>query len=396
MIYTLQHRHPAWIEINLDNILHNLEKVRKLAGKETKILAMVKADAYGHGAVRVAKTVLKGGSDYLGVAILDEALELREAGIKAPILVLGTGIPEQADVILKNGIAQTVCSIEMAEALSRAASKNGKKALIHIKVDTGMGRIGFFPHEVPSAIKKIVKLPNLVIKGILSHFATAPDEDKGYVNVQHEKFLNLLKELDASGLSYGTAHISNSATIIDMPFMKHHMVRPGIMLYGLYPSEHMKPKIDLKPAMSLKAKISFVKKMDEKSSISYGRTYFASKDEVIATIPVGYADGYNRKLSNNFHVLIKEKIAPIVGRVCMDQFMVDVSAIKGVSTGDEAVLVGKQGDEVISIDEMAKAAGTINYELVCLMSRRIPRIYIEKGKAESARTLYGTEKERKI
>ncbi|MCL5772927.1 MAG: alanine racemase [Firmicutes bacterium] len=392
MRYILQYCHPAWIEINLDNILHNLEEVKKLAGKETKILAMVKADAYGHGAVNNGCAVLAGGADYLGVAILDEALELRNAGIKAPVLVMGTGIPGQADVILKNGITQTVCSIEMAEALSRAASKNGKKALIHIKVDTGMGRIGFFPKEAPSAIKKIKKLPNLVIEGIFSHFATAPDEDKRYVNVQHDKFVNLLKELDASRLSCGTVHISNSATIIDMPFMKHHMIRPGIMLYGLYPSEHMKLKIDLKPALSLKAKISFVKKTDEKSSISYGRTYFASKNEIIATIPVGYADGYNRKLSNNFHVLINGQFAPIVGRVCMDQFMVNVSAIKGVTTGDEAVLIGKQGDKVISIDEMAKAAGTINYELVCLMSRRIPRIYLEKGKAESARTLNGTKK----
>ncbi|ADL08644.1 alanine racemase [Thermosediminibacter oceani] len=373
---------PTRVEINLDNLEHNLKEIRRITSPNAGICAVVKADAYGHGAVEVAMTALSFGAKYLAVAFLDEAVVLREAGIRAPILILGFTPEDQFDKILEYGITQTVYNVRSAEVLSREAQKRGMKAKVHIKLDTGMSRIGF-PAEPSSLsdIEKVFLLPGIEVEGIFTHFARADEEDKSFTEEQYKKYRETVGVLESRGLRVPIKHVANSAAIIDMPGMHLDMVRPGIILYGIYPSEEVqRSRITLKPVMTFKTRVSHVKTVPAGTPISYGGTFVTKKTSVIATLPVGYADGYPRLLSSRAEVVIKGRRAPLVGRVCMDQCMVDVTDIPGVQPGDEVELFGTGENGGVTADEIAKIVGTIPYEIVCGISKRVPRIYIKDGK----------------
>jgi alanine racemase len=372
---------PAYAEVNLDNLAHNIREVRRLAGKEAQVMAVIKADGYGHGSTKIAQTLLDNGADRLAVAVLDEAIELRHAGFKAPIFILGYTQPERAEEVVKYDLEQSVYSLEAAAGLSKAAEAQGKTVQVHIKVDTGMGRIGLQANEESvNVIKSISALPGINIKGVFTHFAVADEVDKAYTNMQFDKFKWICQELEKQGISIELKHCGNSATIIDLPDMHLNMVRAGIMLYGLAPSpDVMLNKLELKQVMSLKVRITHVKEIEEGQSVSYGRKFIAEKTSKIASLPIGYADGYTRLLSGKAEALVKGIRVPVVGRICMDQCMIDVTGIEDVKVGDEVVLFGQQGDGFISIDEVAEKLGTINYEIVCMISRRIPRVYVKNG-----------------
>jgi len=372
---------PAYAEINLDNLAHNMREVRRLAGENAQVMAVIKADGYGHGSTKIAQTLLDNGADRLAVAVLDEAIELRHAGFKVPIFVLGYTQPERAEEVVKHDLEQSVYSLEAAEALSRYAAAQNKTALVHIKVDTGMGRIGLQANaEAVEIIKSIHALPGIKIKGIFTHFAVADEVDKSYTQMQFDKFKWIYTELEKQGIQIDIKHCGNSATIIDLPDMHLNMVRAGIMLYGLAPStDVMLNKLELKQVMSLKVRITHVKEIEAGQSVSYGRRFIAEKTSKIASLPIGYADGYTRLLSGKAEALIKGKRVPVVGRICMDQCMIDVTGIEDVKVGDEVVLFGQQGSGFISIDEIAEKLGTINYEVVCMISRRVPRVYTQNG-----------------
>lgn len=375
----------AWAEINLDNIAHNVREVVKKVGKMTEVMAVVKADAYGHGVRETVPTLLENGATRLAVSMLDEAIQLREMGITVPVLVLSYTDPVRAEEIINYNITQTVFSHDLAQALSKAAVKLGKQAKIHIKIDTGMSRVGFQPgYKAVKDVVEINSLPGIVIEGLFTHFASADEADREYTKLQYWRFESIVNELNRIGILIPVKHISNSAAIIQYPNLCLDMVRPGIILYGLYPSKEVdRSLIDLKPAMQLKAEVILVKEVDAGIPISYGRIYETKRKSKIATLPVGYADGYSRLLSNRGRVLIHGEYAPVVGRICMDQCMVDVTDIPGVKTGDEAVLIGRQGNNEITADEVAELSGTINYEVVCLIGKRIPRVYIKDGKVSN-------------
>ncbi|MTI80949.1 MAG: alanine racemase [Firmicutes bacterium] len=372
--------HPIWAEIDLNAIAHNLQEVRRITKPETKIMAVIKANAYGHGAVEVAETALRNGADYLAVARLGEALTLRWHGINAPILIFGYTSPENCSQVVKNSLTQTVYSVEMARQLNKAAEKNKEKAMVHIKIETGMGRLGFMPsEEALSQIEQITKLPNLEVEGIYTHFADADSADKNYTNEQIEKFTDFLNQLESKGISFKIRHTSNSAAVIDHPEAHLDMVRPGIMLYGYYPSEEVqKEKIELKPAMTLKTRVAQTKRVPRGTHISYGRTYCTECETIIATLPLGYADGYTRMLSNGA-VLVHGKRAPVVGLITMDQCMIDVGHLSNVKPHDEVVVFGCQHEQCIPVEELAQKLGTISYELVCMVSARVPRVYKNSG-----------------
>lgn len=373
----------AWAEINLDHIAHNVREIRRLVGKRTEIMAVVKADAYGHGVLETVQTMIENGVTRIAVSMLDEAIQLRKIGIDIPILVLSYTSPLRADEILKYHITQTVYSHELAVALSEEAVRQGTKARIHIKIDTGMSRVGFQPGY--SAVKDVVeiqKLPGIIVEGIFSHFATADEQDRSYTLRQMELFESILSELHRIGILIPIRHIANSAAILQYPETHMDLVRPGIILYGIYPSHEVNTGlIDLKPAMTFKAKVTLVKWIDEGTSVSYGRKFAAPRKTKVATIPVGYADGYSRLLTGKGRVLVNGQYAPVIGTICMDQCMIDITDIDGeVAVGDEVVLLGRQGNAEITADEIADLMGTIPYELVCIIGKRIPRVYFKNGK----------------
>ncbi len=380
-MYDLKQIRPVWAEINLDNLAHNMREIRRLTDKNALITAVIKADGYGHGAKYIADTLLENGADRFAVAVLDEALELRGFGIKEQILVMGYTGPERAKDLVEKDVEQAVYSYDVAEAISKEAVKQNKNAKIHIKIDTGMGRIGLMPNEdAVYLVKRISELPNLTIEGMFTHFAVADETDKGYTYKQFDKFKWMFGRLEEEGVKINVRHCGNSATIIDLPDMHLDMVRAGIILYGLAPSEDvMLDRIDLKQVMSLKVRISHVKEIEKDESVSYGRKFIASKNSKIASLPIGYADGYTRMLSGKADALIGGKRVPIAGRICMDQCMIDVTGIDGVNVGDEVVLYGEQKGAFIAIDEIADKLGTINYEIVCMVGRRVPRVYIKDG-----------------
>ena len=381
-MYDLNQIRPVWVEINLDNLAHNMREIRRLTDKKALVTAVIKADGYGHGAKYITDTLLKNGANRFAVAVLDEALELREFGVKEPILILGYTQPDRAKEIVENEIEQAVYSYELSKAISEEAVRQNKTAKIHIKIDTGMGRIGLRPNEdAVSLIKEISKLPNIAIEGIFTHFAIADETDKDYTYGQFEKFKWIFNRLEEEGVKINVRHCGNSAVIIDLPEMHLDMVRAGIILYGLAPSFDVKlDKINLKQVMSLKARITHVKEIDKDESVSYGRKFIATKKSKIASLPLGYADGYTRMLTGKAEALIKGTKVPVVGRICMDQCMIDVTGIDDVNVGDEVVLFGEQNGAFISIDEVADKLGTINYEIVCMIAKRIPRVYIKDGK----------------
>lgn len=372
----------AWAEINLDAVAHNVREIRRYTNSRAEVMGVVKADAYGHGVEKVSKTLLKNGVSRLAVSILDEAIQLRKLGIEVPILILGYTDPARAEEIIINDVTQTVFSHELAKALSDAAVRLGRKVKIHIKIDTGMTRVGFMSGY--SAIKSVVeisKLPGIIIEGIFTHFATADEKDRSYTLKQFEKFMSICSELNRIGIYIPVKHVANSAAVMEYPKMHLDMVRPGIILYGMYPSAQVdRTRIRLMPAMTLKANIILVKGVERNTSISYGRKFTTNRESRIATIPIGYADGYSRILNSKARVLIHGKFAPVVGSICMDQCMVDITDIDDdICVGDEVVLFGRQGGNMIPVEEIADYMGTINYEVVCLIGKRIPRVYLEDG-----------------
>lgn len=376
-------------DIDLDAIHENVAGAKALTKPGTKLMAIIKADAYGHGAVMVAHT-LEDVADAYGVAILEEGIELRQAGINKPILILGYTPAPLYSAMIKYDIATAVFEYDMAKKISDTAEKLGKKAKIHIKLDTGMSRIGFKQDdESLEIIKKIAKLPGIEIEGCFTHFATMDEKDKTKAMKQFERYMDFVNRIEASGIEIPVKHVSNSAGIIEKQEVNLDMVRDGICVYGMYPSNDVeKNRLRLTPAMEIKAYVSFVKKVDAGVEIGYGGTYITDRETVVATVPVGYADGYSRALSNKGRVLIKGKSFPIIGRICMDQFMVDVTEQPDVKQGDEVTLVGRDGGEYISIEEVADMSYSFNYEFVCDIGKRIPRVYHRNGKIVATKDFY--------
>lgn len=364
--------------VDLDTIRDNLKAVKEKVGKDTGIMAVIKADAYGHGAVETARE-LENSCDFFGVADIDEAMQLRIAGFSTPILILGRTDPFYSDVIIKYDIRPTVSCLSDAMSLNEEAKRQNKKVKIHIAVDTGMSRIGFQADEIDEIIE-IAKLSHVEAEGIFSHFASADDIDLKSALRQKELFDSIVSELEKRGLSFTFRHMNNSAGIINLE-EKYDMVRAGIVLYGLYPSHEIdKSLLKIRPAMRWVARVSHIKTLPEGREISYGGTFTTKRTTRVATVPVGYADGYPRCLSNEGEVLVNGKRAPIIGRICMDQFMIDVTDIEGVALGTQVTLVGCDGEECLSMEEVSEKAYSFNYELPCRISRRVPRIYFKKGK----------------
>lgn len=378
----LDYMNRVYLKINLDKICNNINEVINKVGKDTKVMAVVKGDAYGHGAIEVAKALSEIGTYGFAVATVGEALALRRAGITKPILILDFVFPNQFETIIRNDIMLTVFQYGIAKSLNEAAEQMGTTAHIHIKVDTGMGRIGFIPDDKSlDEICRIAQLPNIEIDGIFTHFACADMVDKTSMNNQYEKFRVFIEKLEERGINIPIKHICNSAAIIDKSDNFLNLVRSGIVTYGLYPSQEVhKESLHIEPAMELHSVVINIKTIHEGDTVSYGSTYVAKKPTVIATIPVGYADGYPRMLSNEGSVLIHGKRAKIVGKVCMDQFMVDVTDIPDVSIGDNVTLIGKDADECITCEEIGDISGRFNYEFLCCITRRVPRVYIRNGK----------------
>ncbi|MFH1387567.1 MAG: alanine racemase [bacterium] len=360
----------TYTEISLDAVKHNIGELKKYISPAARFMAVVKANAYGHGAVAVARTAVEAGADYLGVANIKEALELREAGILSPILILTESPTSVMDEIVQHSLTQTIYSFTEAKALSDEAQKRGKKAKVHVKVDTGMGRVGVMPSEAIAFITKTSSLPALEIEGVFTHFAKAEDPEDNFTQEQFQKFQQIAERVPQIPLK----HSANSAAALFHPATHLDMVRVGLMMYGLYPQGNARRMINLKPALSFKTRVTYLKEIVAGTPLSYGSTFVAQGPTKIATLPVGYADGFSRRLSNRGQVLIRGKRFPVVGRVSMDMTLVNVGNNK-VEVGDEVALIGTQGDQGISADEIAALEDTISYEVVCSIGKRVPRIY---------------------
>jgi alanine racemase len=381
----------AWAEIDLSAVAHNVRELRRITQSNARLLVAVKANAYGHGAVEVARTALDNGADALGVARLQEGIELREAGLTAPILIFGYTPPNQAMALDQYDLKQTVFTRPTAEAMSAVAAAHGVKIKVHLKVDTGMGRLGMLPdsrryvapglpaeHSALADVLAINDLAGLALEGVMTHFATADSRDKTYAQEQFACFQDFLADLDQASISIPVKHAANSGAIIDMPETHLDMVRAGISLYGLYPSDEVDTdRLALKPAMTLKTRIVHLKRVPAGFNISYGCTYTTSAPTTIATVALGYADGYNRLLSSQGHMLVRGCKVPIVGRVCMDLTMLDVGSVPQVALEDEVVAFGRQATEEITVDEIAGLLKTINYEVVSTITKRVPRIFTD-------------------
>ncbi len=384
-------KHLTWAEIDLSAYAHNITELKCITGKDTRLMAVVKANGYGHGAVEVARVALQKGAKYLGVARINEAVQLREAGLDAPILIFGYTPPDQAGTLIKYDLTQTVYSYKAAKVLSEYAVQKGTRICVHIKADSGMGRLGVLlnsnnnaaPHEhapqdTVEAVESICRLSGLTVEGIFTHFATADDGDKSYAKMQIDVFTDFIHSLDRRGIELPLKHAANSGALIDLPESHLDMVRPGIATYGLYPSNEVnKSKVDLKPVMTLKSKIIQLKKVPAGFNISYGITYQTKKPTTIATVPVGYADGFNRLLSNRGHMLVSGQRVPIVGRVCMDLTMIDVGDVPDAAIEDEVVVFGPPSNGCVTADEIAHKLNTINYEIVSTITARVPRVYLK-------------------
>ncbi len=365
----------TYAEVDLSAIAHNVKMLKAHVGPRVALMAVVKANAYGHGAVEVARTALQHGAERLAVARVPEGVQLRRAGITAPILVMGYTMPAELQAALDHDLTLTITEPQVAEQASMRAAIQGRTLTVHVKVDTGMGRFGLLPGEAAPFLKKVADLPGLRLEGLFTHFAVADLADKAYTWQQFRTFQQVLAEAQSAGVSIPLRHVANSAATLDLPEMHLDAVRAGIAIYGLRPSAEVEPAVPLKPALSLKSHVARVRTLPKGSSISYGRTYITPREMPVALVPVGYGDGYHRLLSNRGAVLINGRRAPIVGRVCMDQFVVDVSDCGEVSLNDEVVLIGAQGDDEIRAEEVARWAETINYEVTTSLLPRVPRIY---------------------
>lgn len=363
--------------IHLGNIRYNIAGIRRAVGSKRKILIAVKANAYGHGAVEVSRMAQQVGVDWLGVATVPEGILLRKAGIDLPILKFSPAFPEEMESAVTHGITLTVCERENISLLQHVCERNAFSTNVHLKVDSGMGRIGVRPDEASQLAKFIsADCPNLTLEGVFTHLPVSDTMDNDYTKDQVRGFRNVVSEIESVINSrIPLVHCANSGGVLDYPESWLDMVRPGIMIYGFYPGEPSSHSIDLKPGLSFLTRVSFVKKVPRGTSIGYGRTWFAPEDTWIATIPAGYADGFNRLFSNNGRVLINGRSYPIVGRVCMDQSMVNLGPESAVKVGDEAVLIGRSGEEEISAYEWAEKLKTITYEVTCQINQRVPRIF---------------------
>ncbi len=382
----------VYAEINLDAILHNMEQMRRMLKEDTKIMGVIKTDGYGHGAVPIGRELEK--LEYTwgyATATVEEAEILRRNGLKKPILVLGATFPEQYEAMADLELRVNVYSIGQAERMEEAAAKMKKKIIVHAKIDTGLSRLGFqVTEQAADEIARISKMPHIIMEGIFTHFAKSDARDKTMANQQLESFAKMKQMLEERQVEIPMIHCSNSAAIIDMPEANMNAVRAGISLYGMWPSDEVKKEnINLAPVMSLKSCIVFLKELEKGRVISYGATYETSKKQRIATIPIGYGDGYPRSLSNKGYVLIHGKKAPICGRICMDQFMVDVTDIPEAKEGDIVTLVGKDHGAEITMEEIGDLSGRFNYEFACDLGKRIPRVYVKNGEVVETRDYFG-------
>ena len=371
----------AWAEIDLDAIAHNVQSIKKLVG-DAKILCVVKANAYGHGFFETAKTMLENGADILGVATFEEAKQLRLSGFMQPILVLGSVHTSLASDMVRYNISATITDELLARTMSKAAIQQNKQAKFHIKIDTGMSRLGFSANnEGIEKIKEICSLPYVCLEGLFTHLACADERDRAFTDNQYEKFMYVANSLEKDGITFTYKHICNSAGVVEYPEYHLDMVRPGIIIYGLYPDENIsRDKLDLIPAMTVKARITRIDEKEENTPVSYGATYKTSKKAKLATVPIGYADGYLRCLSGTAVMSVNGIIVPVVGRICMDQCMIDVSAVNNINVGDEVIVFGNGGDKQITLEELAAKAGTVPHEILSLTGNRTPRVFIKDGK----------------
>lgn len=370
----------AWAEINITNLDFNIKKIKEKVGPGKKITGIIKADGYGHGSVRVATVLRANGITSFGVATLNEAIRLREAGfVLEEILILGLTPDPYIDTIVKHRLTPVVCDYRNAEAISRAAAREGIIIKGFVAVDTGMGRIGYNPDDSASIedIKMIASLSNFTIQGLFSHLANADSADKTFAAFQEQRYMVFYKKLLNAGVSIQCRTIANSAAVMELSSCHYEMVRPGIILYGCYPSEEVdRNQLQLRPVMSVKANIIQLKKVPAGTSISYGRKYITTKDSLIATIPLGYADGFPRPYSMKGRVIVNGVMAPVAGNICMDQCMIDVTHVPYVRMGDEVTIMGRDGIYEILADDIARATGTINYEIVCAFGQRLPKVYV--------------------
>lgn len=378
----------TWAEVNLDALDHNFDVIRAAVDPKTKICCVVKADAYGHGAPIVSREFEKKGADWFAVSNLEEASQLRRAGIARPILILGYTPPQMAERLHELQISQSVFSLEYGQELSDCVAAAGVQINIHIKLDSGMSRIGFLYQqperdaESLAEIERVCKMPGLVPEGIFTHFSVADDGANGedFTLRQYHCFDGAIKQLRARGIAFVLRHCSNSGAIVDYPQLDLDMVRPGVILYGLMPSEQMRRGLDLQPAMELKTVISQLKTVEPGTSVSYGREFVTDRRTTLATVPIGYADGYPRRLHDRADMLVCGRRARVVGRVCMDQVMLDVTGIPGVHPGMTITIWGRDGGSELRVDEVAALDGTIHYEMICLVGKRVPRVFLRGGK----------------
>ena len=368
----MKYYRPTWAEVNLNNLEYNFRQIKRLVSPKTKILVTVKADAYGHGLIPVAKRLRQSGVDFLGVASIDEGIKLREAGLRLPILILGLILKSDCKPVFAYDLTPTVCDKELAVALNNTAKTLSRQIKVHVKIDTGMGRIGVLHHEAKQLIEDIRKLKYIDIEGLFTHFALA-DTSRDFTRHQIDLFDRLVSDLEKEGIDIPLKHAANSMGAIGYKMSHFNMVRPGLVIYGLYPRQSL--NIKLKPVLSLMTKVMFIKRMPKGSGVSYGHEYVTGIDTRIAVLPIGYGDGYPRNLSNKGPVLIRGKRFKIAGRICMDQIMVDVGA-SVVKPGDKVMLIGSQKKNKITTEELAELSGTISYEIVCGLGSRIPRVYV--------------------
>ncbi|MBQ4517044.1 MAG: alanine racemase [Clostridia bacterium] len=366
-----------WAEVDLQALQFNFQQIKSLVQKGTRVMAVVKADAYGHGAVPCAKALLETGADYLAVATTEEAVELRQAHISAPILILGYTAPEHAATLIEHQITATVYSVAMAEKISAVADEMNKKAKVHLKLNTGMERIGFEPEQTEEMLA-VCRLSGLEVEGIFTHLACADCADSSSVHTQYERFNGAVEALKQEGITIPLRHIANSAGIFDFADYHLDMVRAGIVLYGYYPSDYIHTeRALLKPVLSLKSRVIHLHTAEEGRGISYGWTYTAGSSMQVATVPVGYADGYSRFLSNKAEMIVNGQKVPVIGRICMDQCMIDVTSVHTITVGDIVTVIGKEGEASVTADDLAEKAETISYEVLCDISKRVPRLYIK-------------------
>ena len=377
----MAHHRATRAEIDLPAFRHNLQTLRKYLGPQTQIMAVVKADAYGHGAIPCARIAVESGvANYLGTGVIEEGIELRENGLNAPILILGSIFPDEAEELVRHNLATILCTQPLAQVLSKEAEKQDKTVSVHIKVDTGMNRLGVSPENLPALLDQIRNLKNLNIEAVSTHFSSADDEDLSITQAQLEKFQTALAILQKEGIHTPMVHCANTSALFKFPESRFNMVRPGLILYGVLPSPSLRPVINqgenpFQPVMQWKSQIILVKPIAKGQPLSYSRSFTTQRDSLIATLPIGYADGLHRILSNKMDVLIRGRRAPQVGNICMDMILIDVTDVPDVQTGDEVVIFGRQEDQMISVEELAMEGQTIPYEFLCNVGKRVPRIY---------------------